>query len=59
MNNFLVCSASDEMCSAYAQHILNDVFEMGMREIGYSLAEHAWKLVTRWLSMRKNWLLFG
>jgi hypothetical protein len=26
-------------------------------EIGYSLAEHARKLVTRWLSMRENWLL--
>jgi hypothetical protein len=66
-NAFRVCSASDEICSAYAQHILNDVFEMGSdfllywacAIIGYLLAEHAWKLVTRWLSMRRNWLLFG
>ncbi len=28
-------------------------------KIGYSLAEHARKLVTRWLSMRENWLLIG
>jgi hypothetical protein len=28
-----------------------------MREIGYSLAELEQKLVTPWLSMRKNWLL--
>ncbi len=66
-NHFLVSSARDEMRSAYAQHILNDVFEMGSHfllcwacaKIGYSLAEHAWKLVTHWLSMRGNWLLFG
>jgi hypothetical protein len=28
-------------------------------EIGYSSAEHAWKLVTRRLSMHGNWLLVG
>jgi hypothetical protein len=45
-NTFRVCSASDEIGSAYAQHILNDVFEMGSdfplcwacAKIGYSLA---------------------
>jgi hypothetical protein len=28
-------------------------------KIGYSLVEQAWKLVTRWLSMRENCLLVG
>jgi hypothetical protein len=28
-------------------------------KIGYSLGEHARKLVTRWLTMHKNWLLVG
>jgi hypothetical protein len=54
-NPFRVCSASDEIRSAYAQHILNDESEMGCdllfcwayAEIGYSLAEHTRKLVTR------------
>jgi hypothetical protein len=53
------------LCSAYAQHILNVNIEMGSDfplcwaclKIGYSLAEHARKLVTRWLSMRENRLL--
>ncbi len=27
--------------------------------ISYSLAEHTQKLVTRWISMRENWLLAG
>jgi hypothetical protein len=29
LKHFRVCSAIDEICSAYAQHTLNDVFEMG------------------------------
>ncbi len=77
-NKFRVCLTSDEIRSAYAQHILNDDFEMGCdfplcwecAIIGYSLTEHARKLVTCWLSkwacakngylllsMRENWLL--
>jgi hypothetical protein len=28
-------------------------------KIGYLLAEHARKLVTRWLSMHENWLFVG
>ncbi len=66
-NRFLECSASDEMHSAYAQHILKDDFEMGCdfllcwacAKIGYSLAENAQKLVTLWLSMRWKSLLVG
>ncbi len=71
-NAFRVCSASDEIRSAYGQHILNDVFEMGSNfllcwaligwacvEIGYLLAKHARKLVTLWLSLYGNWLLVG
>ncbi len=66
-HHFIVCSASNEIRSAYAQHIFNDVFEMGSNfllclacaKIVYLLAKHAWKLVTCWLSMRENWLLFG
>jgi hypothetical protein len=66
-NAFCVCSASDEIRSTYAQHILNDVFEMGSdfllcwacTKIGFLLAEHAWKLVTCWLSRFGNWLLVG
>ncbi len=63
-NLFCICSASDEICSAFAQHILNVDFEMGWdfplywacAKIGYSVAEHAWKLVTHLLSMCENWL---
>ncbi len=66
-NAFRVCSASDEI----VLHMLNIFWMMSLkwvvisssaehvRKIGYSLAEHAWKLVTSWLSMRGNWLLFG
>jgi hypothetical protein len=51
--------------SPYAQHILNDDFEIvcdfflcrACKKIGNSLSEHAQKLIARWLSMRKNWLL--
>ncbi len=65
-NAFRIWTARDEIHSAYAQNILNYVFEMGSHfllcwacgKIGYSLAEHAWKLVTHWLSMHGNWLLF-
>ncbi len=64
-NSFRVCSASDEICSAYS--ILNVDFEMGLdfhlcsacAKIGYLLAEQARKLVIRWLSMHENWLLVG
>jgi hypothetical protein len=35
--------------SPYAEHA----------KIDYLLAEHLQKLVTRWLSMRKNWLIVG
>ncbi len=64
-NAFRVCSASDKIHSAYAQPILNDDSEMGCdmplcwayAEIGSSLAEHTRKLVTRWLSIRGNWLI--
>jgi hypothetical protein len=49
---FRVCSASDEIYSGYAHHILNDDFEMVLI---YRNAEHARKLVTRSLSMRENW----
>ncbi len=55
-NTFHVYSASDEICSSYAQHTLNGDFELGF---DFPYAEHAWKLVTRWLSMRENWLLEG
>ncbi len=66
-NCFLVCPVNNEICSAYVQHILNVNFEMGWdfplcwgcTKIGNSLAEHARKLVTHWLSIRENWLLFG
>jgi hypothetical protein len=34
--------------SPYAEH-----------KIGYSLAEHAQRLVFRWLSMLESWLLIG
>ncbi len=62
---FHVCSASNEICSSYAQHTSNGDFEMGCdfplcwacMKIGYSLAERGQKLVTRRLSMRENWLL--
>jgi hypothetical protein len=50
IKHFRVCSASYEIHSTYAQHILNEVFVY---------AEHARKLVTRWLSMHGNWLLIG
>jgi hypothetical protein len=51
-NMFRVCSASHEICSAYAQHILNVNIEMGYdfplgwacSKIVYSLAEHARKI---------------
>ncbi len=62
-NSFWVCSASDEICSGYAQHILNVDFEMDWdspfaeTKTGYSLAEHARKFDTGWLSMCENWLL--
>jgi ribulose bisphosphate carboxylase small subunit len=55
-NAFRVGSASDEIRSAYVQHILNDGFEMGS---DFPHAEHARKLVTGWLSMCGNWLLVG
>ncbi len=42
--------------SAYAQHILNVYFEMVVISL---YAEHAHKLVTLRLSMRKNWLIVG
>ncbi len=66
-NMFCVSSASDKICFVSAQHILNVNFEMGWdfpfcwtcANIGYSLAEHAWKLVSGWLSTCKNWLLVG
>ncbi len=61
-NSFRICSASNEISFAYAQNILNVDFEMGWdfplcwawacAKNGYSLAEHARKLVTCWLSMR-------
>jgi hypothetical protein len=77
-NKFRVYVISGEIRSSYAQHILNDDFEMGcdfplcweFAKIGYSLTEHARKLVTCgltsehvrkmvicWLSMCENWLL--
>jgi len=66
-NPFRVCSAGDEIRSPYAEHIFNDNSEMGWdfpvcwayAEIGYSLAEHTPKSVTRWLSIRRNRLLVG
>ncbi len=78
-NHFLICFASDEMHSLYAQPAMKFVPRMlrifwmmflsirknwllvcpACVEIGYSLAEHARKLVTLWLSIRKNWLLVG
>ncbi len=53
--------------SSYVQYILNDDIEMGCdftlcgacAKIGFSLAEHAQKLVSFWLSMCGNWLLVG
>jgi hypothetical protein len=66
-NYFLVWSVNDEMRSSYAQPAMK--FIPGMLSIFWmmflkwvvisSYAEHAWKLVTRWLSMRGNWLLVG
>jgi hypothetical protein len=66
-NHFRVCSASNEMRSAYAQPAMKFVQQMLSifwmmflkRVVISSNAEHARKLVTRWLSMRGNWLLAG
>ncbi len=55
-NHFLVCSASDEMHSAYAQRVLNDVLKWVVIS---SYAEHAWKLVTLWLSIGGNCYSFS
>jgi hypothetical protein len=49
---FRVDSATDEICSAYAQFIFIDCFEIGCNSPFY--AQHALKLVTRWLSIHKN-----
>jgi hypothetical protein len=46
--HFLVCSASDEIRSAYAQHILNYDFEMCWIS---PYTEHARKLVIHCMSM--------
>jgi len=35
------------------------LFGWAWAKVGYSLAEHARKLVTHWLSMRKYWLFAG
>ncbi len=51
--HFRVCSASDEMRSAYASSYA-DIRENWLL-VGWACVE----LVTRWLSMRGNWLLFG
>ncbi len=69
---FRVDSASDAICSAYAQLILNDGFSLLLSKhknwllvgwpcatIGYYLAELMQKLVTRWLSKCLNCLLTG
>jgi hypothetical protein len=66
-NHFLVCTASDEMRSAYAQPAMK--FVPGMFSIFWIMflkwevispyAEHARKLVTCRLSMHGNWLLIG
>ena len=66
-NRVHVCSASDEMCSVYAQIALKFVLRMLsifsmmilIWVVIFPYAEHAQKLVTRGLSMRENWLLVG
>ncbi len=66
-NHFLVCSASDEMCSAYEQpgmryvpRMLSIFWMMFLKWVVISShAEHARKLVTHWLSTRGNWSLIG
>ncbi len=47
-------SATDEIRSAYAQHICMMILKWVVTS---SYAEHVRKLVTHWLSMRENWLL--
>ncbi len=64
--HFRVCSASNEIISSYAHPLMKwvrvwtaGIFWMMILKwvVISSYAEHAWKLVTRWLSMRGNWLL--
>ncbi len=66
-NRFRVCSACDEISSAYAQHamkfvprMLSIIWMLILKWVGISpYAEHTRKLVTRWLSTSGNWLLIG
>jgi hypothetical protein len=66
-NHFLVWSANNEMRSSYAQpgmkfvqRMLSIFWMMFLKWVVISsYAEHARKLVTRWLSMHGNWLLVG
>ena len=61
-NMFRVCSANDEICSAYDSLFSIMVFKwvaisplLSMHENGYLLAEHAQKFIICWLSVRKNY----
>ncbi len=65
---YRICSASNEIRSAYAQCVMKFVPRMigifWMRFLKWVVisppyAEHAQKLVTHWLGMRGNWLLVG
>ncbi len=59
-NRFLVCSACDEICSAYAQGAIKFVPRMLSMDVHVKtlhilpLAEHALKFVPRMLSLRWN-----
>ncbi len=59
-NPFRVCSASNEICSAYAQCAMKFVPRMLSMDVHVKivhilpLAEHAWKFVPRMLTVRWN-----